>query len=52
MLHITVSIGISCIRDPDIITAAQLISVADKAMYKVKGSGKNRIEKMSYNDVN
>tara|TARA_R110001583_G_scaffold102853_5_gene249515 strand:- start:13200 stop:14072 length:873 start_codon:yes stop_codon:yes gene_type:complete len=43
---ITVSIGISCIRNPDIITASELIHQADNVMYKVKNNGKNKVEKM------
>jgi diguanylate cyclase (GGDEF)-like protein len=43
---ITASIGISCIRNPDIITASELIHQADNVMYKVKNNGKNKVEKM------
>jgi len=43
--NITVSIGVSCLRNPDVITASELVSQADKAMYKVKLSGKNRVGK-------
>lgn len=42
---ITVSIGVSCIRKPDVTTAFELIRQADKALYKVKCSGKNRVER-------
>ncbi len=42
---ITVSIGVSCIRNPDVITASELVRQADQAMYKVKRSGKNRVGK-------
>ncbi len=42
---ITVSIGVSCIRKPDVTTASELVRQADKAMYKVKHSGKNRVGK-------
>ena len=42
---ITVSIGVSCIREPDVTTASELVRQADKAMYKVKRSGKNRVGK-------
>jgi len=42
---ITVSIGVSCIRKPDVTTASELIRQADKALYKVKRSGKNRVRK-------
>jgi len=44
---ITVSIGLSCICKPDVITASELVRQADKTMYKVKHSGKNRVGKMS-----
>lgn len=43
---ITVSIGVSCIRNPDVITASALIRHADEVMYKVKRSGKNRVGTM------
>ena len=43
---ITVSIGISCIRHPHVVTASQLISLADKAMYEVKRTGKNSVGEM------
>lgn len=42
---ITVSIGVSCLSKPDVTTASELVRQADKAMYKVKRSGKNRVEK-------
>lgn len=44
---ITVSIGVSCIRNPDVITASELVRQADQAMYKVKHSGKNRVGKIT-----
>lgn len=40
---ITVSIGVSCIRKPDISTAFEVVRQADKALYRVKCSGKNRV---------
>ncbi len=40
---ITVSIGVSCISEPDVTTGSELIRQADKALYKVKRSGKNRV---------
>lgn len=43
---ITVSIGVSCLRNPDVITASELIRQADNVMYKVKRSGKNRVGTM------
>ena len=42
-LNITVSIGVSCIRKPDVTTAYELVHQADKALYKVKHRGKNRV---------
>ncbi|MFT7561712.1 MAG: diguanylate cyclase (GGDEF)-like protein [Flavobacteriales bacterium] len=42
---ITVSLGVSCLRNPDVITASELVRQADMAMYKVKRSGKNRVGK-------
>lgn len=40
---ITVSIGISSIHEPDAVTASELICKADKALYKVKRTGKNSV---------
>ncbi|GAX62516.1 response regulator [Candidatus Scalindua japonica] len=42
-LCITVSIGVSCICKPDVTTASELHYQADKALYKVKCGGKNRV---------
>ena len=42
---ITVSIGLSCIRDPDVTTASELVRQTDKALYKAKSSGKNKVER-------
>lgn len=41
--RITVSIGVSCIREPDVTTALALVRQADKALYKAKGAGKDRV---------
>ena len=40
---LTVSIGVSCIREPDIVTATNLIRQADKALYRAKNTGKNKV---------
>jgi diguanylate cyclase (GGDEF)-like protein len=42
---LTVSIGVSCIRRPEIKSALQLIYSADKALYTAKKKGKNKVEK-------
>ena len=44
---ITVSIGMSCIREPDIITALELVRRADKALYKAKRIGKDKVVQFS-----
>ena len=43
IIHITVSIGVSELKDDDF-SSESIIHRADKALYKVKKSGKNRIE--------
>ncbi len=43
--HLTVSIGVSYIHKPGIITALQLIHSADKTLYIAKRSGKNKVER-------
>jgi diguanylate cyclase (GGDEF)-like protein len=40
---ITVSIGVSCIREPDVTTALALVRQADKALYKAKLAGKDKV---------
>jgi diguanylate cyclase (GGDEF)-like protein len=40
---ITVSIGVACIREPDVTTALALVRQADKALYKAKDAGKDRV---------
>jgi diguanylate cyclase (GGDEF)-like protein len=44
--RITVSIGISGVPDPSIENADNLLDAADRAMYKAKQNGRNRIEKV------
>jgi diguanylate cyclase (GGDEF)-like protein len=41
--EVTVSIGVSYIHQPDITTTADLVRHADKALYIVKRSGKNKV---------
>ncbi|MGR9108013.1 MAG: GGDEF domain-containing protein [Gammaproteobacteria bacterium] len=40
---ITVSIGISGIREPDITSVTELVRHADRALYQAKRTGKNRV---------
>jgi diguanylate cyclase (GGDEF)-like protein len=40
---ITVSIGVSCIAQPDATTASELVRQADKALYEAKRSGKDKV---------
>ncbi|MES0489222.1 MAG: GGDEF domain-containing protein [Leptospirales bacterium] len=41
--HVTVSIGVATANPEDRLKGKELISVADKALYKAKASGRNRI---------
>jgi diguanylate cyclase (GGDEF)-like protein len=47
LIKITVSIGVTT-YSPKISSAQMLIDVSDKAMYKAKQNGKNRIEYLAY----
>jgi diguanylate cyclase (GGDEF)-like protein len=40
---ITVSIGVSCIHEPDTTTASELVRQADKALYEAKRTGKDKV---------
>lgn len=42
---ITMSIGVSFLRDPDIAKAGELVWQADNALYLAKRGGKNKVEK-------
>lgn len=42
---ITVSIGLSFIHEPNVTTATELVRQADKALYKAKRNGKNKVER-------
>lgn len=44
---ITVSIGVSCIHEPDVTTALDLVRQTDKALYKAKRNGKDKVERFS-----
>ena len=43
--EITVSIGVGCIHEPNVATAADLVRQADKALYYAKRTGKNKVER-------
>ena len=43
-IPVTVSIGISRYGAPNVVTAEQLVDVADKALYRAKDNGRNRVE--------
>ena len=44
-LHVTISIGISSINGTEETTGMEMVRQADKALYKAKDGGKNRVEK-------
>ncbi|OGQ97783.1 MAG: hypothetical protein A2521_02475 [Deltaproteobacteria bacterium RIFOXYD12_FULL_57_12] len=41
---VTVSMGVSCIGQPTVTNMRELVRSADRALYKAKASGKNRVE--------
>lgn len=43
-LHVTISIGVSCIPHNEIESAKQMIQFADEALYVCKRNGRNRVE--------
>jgi two-component system cell cycle response regulator len=43
-LHITASIGVAARPADDKLSGRQLVDLADKALYKAKGQGRNRVE--------
>ena len=48
--HVTISIGVACMRPDKQFSCTDLIGMADQALYAAKANGRNRIE--IYNDVN
>lgn len=44
VLRVTISMGVSALPDERIETPAELISVADQALYRAKEKGRNRVE--------
>jgi len=52
-LHITISFGVAALPSPLIMTSEHLVQCADKALYKAKSSGRNRVEVFNpENDAN
>ncbi|RPI70852.1 MAG: GGDEF domain-containing protein, partial [Desulfobacteraceae bacterium] len=43
-LHVTISFGVAVSPAPGIETADQLVLYADKALYRAKNNGRNRVE--------
>ncbi len=43
ILNVTISIGVACYYHPDIQSAKALIECADKALYKAKEGGRNKV---------
>jgi len=43
-IPVTVSLGVSCLADADDPDAAQLVRLADDALYRAKAGGRNRVE--------
>jgi len=50
-MQITVSFGVSVFPSPEVKTADQLVECADKALYKAKNNGRNRVEIYVHTDV-
>jgi diguanylate cyclase (GGDEF)-like protein len=42
---VTVSMGVSALRNPDVVSTTDLLWRADKALYAAKGAGKNLVER-------
>lgn len=41
--HVTLSVGVACSDDPEIADHRQLVACADRALYRAKGLGKNKV---------
>lgn len=46
--QIAISIGIACVSAPNSGDAIKILSKADKALYKAKSNGRNRVEMVTY----
>ena len=42
-LHVTISLGVTSVPDPEITTPLKLIAKADRALYLAKEAGRNRV---------